>query len=677
MQHPSKSFAPLAQLLRRRSEDAPHHPFGDVHPGLAAQAEVVVASAHDADVEQVGVFAAGASVYEGRMAPARRVTWAGEEVRTHDIGIPRDASSVVEGFRLFADHSPSHDQHDLSAAVVSSLSAESTYWTGQAVDALVDGREVTGEVAVFAMSLTAGLFRFPMQFPDVAYDYLSQTNTARLYLDGVYSALGQGDVILIEDSSGVMASLIDAVEVVSVDVAVGGGEEDVTVQTSRVIISPAAQIGHPELTQSVKVWFNARKVGTLERIPSTTVTKADFLDIPRPVTVDPHTPLPDTTAMFIQDAEGTTVRARGAGTLIDDAPHITITELLEDFDGELVKPITFLWGLTKVSRGQTVHREILGSGDSSQPWQSFELAKAPLTYVADPHAPGGRRPELAVFVNGVKWTRALSFYGAGPNDEIYTIRHDDDHQTYVQFGDGELGKRPPTGASNVIATYRFGVGGNVEANTITSLVRPIAGVTTVYNPLPASGGEEPPTARRALERARQDARAFGRVVSLVDFEVEAVRYGGVLRAKAQHAWDQHSHGMVKLWIVCADEGDPSLDLCRYLLKMAEPGVHLKVKKASKWLGALSLDLELDPDVLPQEVHAAVAARLFDEFDGLLAPRNVTIGGAFHRSELYAAIHEIPGVLAVQVFVDGEPMPRVISLAEGQTLALSYADADAE
>jgi len=84
----------------------------------------------------------------------------------------------------------------------------------------------------------------------------------------------------------------------------------------------------------------------------------------------------------------------------------------------------------------------------------------PLTYVADPHAPAGRRPELDIYVNVVKWRRALSFHKATAHDEIYLIRHDADHNTLIQFGDGELGKRLPTGANNIVATYRFGVGGN-------------------------------------------------------------------------------------------------------------------------------------------------------------------------------------------------------------------------
>ncbi|MFO7562603.1 MAG: hypothetical protein R6X02_08155, partial [Enhygromyxa sp.] len=258
-----------------------------------------------------------------------------------------------------------------------------------------------------------------------------------------------------------------------------------------------------------------------------------------------------------------------------------------------------LWGLTKVTRGQTVHREVIGSGDATARWQSFRLVKSPLTYVNDPHAPGGRRPEVEVYVNGIKWRRAQSFYKATPTDEIYVIRHDAEHQTFIQFGDGELGKRLPTGTNNVVATYRFGVGGNVEANTITKLVRPIKGVKSVYNPLPATGGEDPPSEQEAREQAIQSTRVLGKLVSLVDFEVEAARYGGVLQAKAQGCPVERA-------------GREAAGLG---LHMAEPDVRVQVCKASEVAAELELELDFDPDYLPEEVQAAVDARLFDEFEG--------------------------------------------------------------
>jgi hypothetical protein len=89
-------------------------------------------------------------------------------------------------------------------------------------------------------------------------------------------------------------------------------------------------------------------------MPSKTVNKSHFLNVARPVTLQAGATLPsDDTFIVIEDAEGTTVRAKGGGQGNSNNPQIKITELLEDFNGYLVKPITFLWGLTEVTRGQT------------------------------------------------------------------------------------------------------------------------------------------------------------------------------------------------------------------------------------------------------------------------------------------------------------------------------------
>lgn len=224
---------------------------------------------------------------------------------------------------------------------------------------------------------------------------------------------------------------------------------------------------------------------------------------------------------------------------------------------------------------------------------------------------------------------------------------------------------------NVIATYRHGVGGNVDANEINHLARPIKGVTSVTNPLAATGGEDPPTGEQIREKAIQSTRVLGKLVSLPDFEVEAARYGGVLQAKAEWAWDPLADDAVaKLWIVAPGPGDPSTELQSYLQGLAEPATRIRVHKASKYAAQVFVDIDVDPAYLPDEVRATVHERLFDEFSGLLAPRNAPIGRPFYRSQLYAAIHEIEGVVAVQVVSVWGEMPAIVSVPEGKYLSIT-------
>ncbi|MFY0533273.1 hypothetical protein [Nannocystis pusilla] len=102
--------------------------------------------------------------------------------------------------------------------------------------------------------------------------------------------------------------------------------------------------------------------------------------------------------------------------------------------------------------------EVLGDGDPTQAHQTFKLAKSPLTYFSRPGAASGVVSTLEIRVDGILWHQRPSFYGAGPNDPIYIVRHDDDQNTFVTFGDGVRGLRLTTGRGNVRASYRHGAG---------------------------------------------------------------------------------------------------------------------------------------------------------------------------------------------------------------------------
>jgi hypothetical protein len=69
-------------------------------------------------------------------------------------------------------------------------------------------------------------------------------------------------------------------------------------------------------------------------------------------------------------------------------------------------------------------------------------------------------PELEVNIDGVTWKRVGSLSGAGPTDKVYVLRQSPDgtNSSLIEFGDGEKGAKPPTGAL-VTAGYRSGGGG--------------------------------------------------------------------------------------------------------------------------------------------------------------------------------------------------------------------------
>jgi predicted phage baseplate assembly protein len=141
---------------------------------------------------------------------------------------------------------------------------------------------------------------------------------------------------------------------------------------------------------------------------------------------------------------------------------------------------------------------------------------------------------LEVRVDGVRWDEAESFVDAGPRDELYVTRRADDGKTAVIFGDGVNGARPPSGAENVTADYRTGIGspGLVGAGALTLLaVRP-PGVKDVTNPNASEGAEDPETRDAARANAPLTVTTLGRIVSLSDYEDFARAFSGVGKARA-------------------------------------------------------------------------------------------------------------------------------------------------
>src|SRR5690606_12356625 len=139
------------------------------------------------------------------------------------------------------------------------------------------------------------------------------------------------------------------------------------------------------------------------------------------------------------------------------------------------------------TRGESVFNEVLGSGDPRQKNQQFELRRKPLTYLSAPSQPRGIASTLRVFVDGVAWTEVRSFFGSGPEDQVYIVRHDDEQETLITFGDGVRGARLPSGVDNVIANYRFGSGAAAPpARAIEQIARPVEGLRAVVSPIAAT-----------------------------------------------------------------------------------------------------------------------------------------------------------------------------------------------
>jgi predicted phage baseplate assembly protein len=170
------------------------------------------------------------------------------------------------------------------------------------------------------------------------------------------------------------------------------------------------------------------------------------------------------------------------------------------------------------------------------PFQQFRLGRKPLTRLAA----GGPTPaaELEIRVNGELWREAASLHGSGPTARVYTVRTDDDGASTIGFGDGATGARLPSGAANIVAEYRTGLGsaGRVRSGQIATLLERPPGLAGVTNPLPADGGIDPEPLSAVRRAAPASVITFGRAVALTDHANVALETGLVARAQASRVW---------------------------------------------------------------------------------------------------------------------------------------------
>ena len=343
------------------------------------------------------------------------------------------------------------------------------------------------------------------------------------------------------------------------------------------------------------------------------------------------------------------VMLAGAGQLVDtelpgDTVHTTIS---------LAKPLKYAYkrdtvrifgNVVKATHGES-STEVLGSGDGSKPAQAFTLHRSPLTYLAAV-TPSGAQSTLEVRVDGLLWHEADTLAFAGPVDHMYTIRADDHDATTVIFGDGARGARLPTGAENVRAAYRTGIGspGNVRAGQLTQLQTRPLGVNGVTNPLPATGGADRDTLDQARRNVPLAVLALDRLVSVPDYADFARARAGIGLASAARLSDG-TNTVVHLTIagtndIPIDETDDLFQNLRQSLStFGDPSqpVQVAVRELLLIVTAAAVHVDADHrfDLLEPQIRAALLDRFgFDHRD---------LGQALFQSELIATIQAVPGV----------------------------------
>lgn len=297
----------------------------------------------------------------------------------------------------------------------------------------------------------------------------------------------------------------------------------------------------------------------------------------------------------------------------------------------------------RVTHGESVATEIMGSGNAGSEHQKFVLKQKPLTYTQSTE---GSTSSLSIYVNGVQWQEAPSLYGLGPAERAFVVRLDDDGTTRVIMGDGWFGARLPTGPENVVAHYRKGSGldGLVNAGQLTQLLNRPLGIRSATNPAASSGAADPETMAEARTNAPLQTLTLDRVVSLTDYADYSRAFPGVAKAHAAWVWTQRGRGVL-VHVVGPDEAEFTAadalpdNLRAALLSHGDPLTPVTVRSGKIARFVLAGTVTADSERIAADVKAALDAALmaafcYDERD---------FGQAVALSEVLQVIHSVPGV----------------------------------
>lgn len=352
--------------------------------------------------------------------------------------------------------------------------------------------------------------------------------------------------------------------------------------------------------------------------------------------------------------------------------------LKEDFD-EGSPTVTVFGNVVDASQGKQEREAVLGNGDSRKTFQTFPLPKANLTYFLASDRFPPQAPELEVYVNGRLWTQVEAFFGRGPKDEVYIVREDAAGLSFVQFGDGEMGARLPSGVKNVSVRYRTGVGarGPIKPGATPSAGERPDGLDKVSLAGIVSGGAEPESGEKARDAAPGKVQSLGRLVSIQDYETETLAIPGVTTAAA--AWDLHDGvPAVILRVLLAAGREAEFASVRAAIMHAQrchgpDRFPIVVEQALLRYAFLDIVYARDPQLKAEDVEAAIRAALGlagdtgAERSGLFGLYARRLGDLEYATRIEGVVQNVPGVAwcrvsALGLFAAGVAEPEVLGLA---------------
>lgn len=337
-------------------------------------------------------------------------------------------------------------------------------------------------------------------------------------------------------------------------------------------------------------------------------------------------------------------------TIIKVCPPIPGTELTPSNSSNAIDFLRFdtviLGNIVDVGHGETQPETILGNGDATKSNQTFLFEVEEVSFIKDMTQSSGVRADISISINGRTWQQVASLNDASPTDPHYVVRMTEDGYLQIKFGDGNQGRRLPTGTNNVRINYRTGVGkqGNLSAQSLVKEVKPHKLIDIVEQPLVASGGNAMESINSLRDNAPASVLTLQRAVSLADFKHLAASHSSIWQAHAYRVpTGLARHDSIKVAVVPAgggELGDLAEELTAFLKTHALPGVQVEVVNFSSVI--LNLDItirvkttEYDADEVVNSTQSALLSAFSLEKSQL--------GQPLFRSQLYEVVEAVSGV----------------------------------
>jgi len=188
--------------------------------------------------------------------------------------------------------------------------------------------------------------------------------------------------------------------------------------------------------------------------------------------------------------------------------------------------------------------------------------------------------------------------------------------------------------------------GNVAANTITLMVQPVPGITSITNPEPTSGGteeEDDESLRTRILEARKMVPLSG---SITDYKIWAKEVPGVGEAYVVPEWQGPGTGTVKIIIIDSNGQPANSTLIQAVQDYIAPadgsgkapiGAIVTVVAPTAYTLNYTVTLQLEEGYGEAEVIQAIKDALLEYY------KEVGVGGEIKYNKVAAIIMETEGV----------------------------------